>query len=34
VPRVGVVVPVNFQIGEQAEPGAYGVPVRLAPPAT
>jgi hypothetical protein len=32
--RIAVVVPVNFHIGEQAEPGTYGLPVRLAPPAT
>ncbi len=32
--RIAVVVPVNFHIGERAEPGTYGAPVALAPPAS
>lgn len=30
--RIAFVCPINFHIGEQAEPAPYGVPVRLAPP--
>jgi len=30
--RIGLVCPVNFEIGEIAEPGRYGVPVKLSPP--
>jgi hypothetical protein len=32
--RIVVAVPTNFEIGELAEPGDYGAPVRLAPPTT
>jgi hypothetical protein len=32
--RIAVVVPVNFHIGEHAEPGAHGAPVAFAPPNT
>jgi len=30
--RIAVVCPVNFEIGEKAEPGPYGLPVKLSPP--
>jgi len=30
--RIAVVCPVNFEIGEKAEPGRYGVPVELSMP--
>lgn len=32
--RIAVVCPVNFDIGEQAEPGQYGPPINLATPAS
>jgi len=30
--RIAVVCPVNFEIGDKAEPGHYGLPVKLSPP--